>query len=50
MVKLVNPWRKRRRQMWDVECQSRLDWLKVVGEKLEVGSTDEVKHIERNGQ
>ena len=50
MAKLVNPWRKRRRQMWDVECQSRFDWHKVVGEKLEVGSTDEVKHIERNGQ
>jgi len=26
------------------------DWCEVVGEKLEVGSRDGVKHIERNGQ
>ena len=36
----------------DVECgvSESLRLAKVVGEKLEVGSRDEVKHIERNGR
>jgi len=45
----VNPWEKRR-QLKEMECQRQKDWCEVVGEKLEVDSRDEVKHIERNGQ
>ena len=34
----------------DVGCGASEWWHEVVGEKLEVGSRDEVKHIEKNGQ
>ena len=32
------------------ESQRQRDWYEVVGENLEVGSRDEVKHIKRNSQ
>ena len=35
--------------MQEEACQRRRDWCEIVGEKLEVGSRDEEKHIERNG-